>query len=126
MFLGVVAQPKPEHDFDGKIFLEQVARMEAYKQTTHNQNFTDDASVNGIIKNGEWMEAVNGECSLGDLQDMITSNYSLDADIRERLVLRYYVSSGKDGKSKPKYIDDIDEVIPSIECLKLGGYTLMV
>ena len=58
MYLGVVVNPVPkevhggEEDFDGKIFLDRVSTKVGYKQTTHNQNFTDIASDNGEIKCG--------------------------------------------------------------------------
>lgn len=34
MFMAVVAKPIAEHNFDGKIFLERVAREEEYKRAT--------------------------------------------------------------------------------------------
>ena len=54
MFMGVVANPVPERDFDGKIFLRRISKEEKYKKKSHHQNFTDDASLNSILKNGEW------------------------------------------------------------------------
>ena len=53
MFLGIAAQPIPESDFNGKIFLERVARVEEFKSTVYNKKNTDDATTNGPIKNGE-------------------------------------------------------------------------
>ena len=52
MFLGVVANPIPEKKFNGKIFVERIAREQAYKKRDHNQNFTDDATANGLLKDG--------------------------------------------------------------------------
>ena len=53
MFMGVVANPVPERDFDGKIFLRRISKEEKYKKKSHHQNFTDDASLNGLLKDGE-------------------------------------------------------------------------
>ncbi len=46
--------------------------------------------MDGLLKNGEWMEVVKGECSLGNSQDMVASDYFLDDDIRKRLILRNF------------------------------------
>ena len=51
-------------------------------------------------------------------------NYFLDDDIISRLVFRYYVT-GKDGKKKPKYITDEDDILPHADRMR-GRYTLMV
>ena len=48
MFLGVVARPIPEKDFDGKIFIDRVAETVEYKRTTHTQRFSDHAGVNWL------------------------------------------------------------------------------
>ena len=128
MFLGVVANPIPERDFDGKIFLKRVARMETYKQATCNQNFTDDASANGLIKDGEWYDRDVGMVvegmTLADLKEAIAGHYYLDDDIKERLVLRYYVGHGDNRKCK--YIDKDNQLVPTVDSLQAGGYTLMV
>ena len=126
MFLAVIAQPNEEHDFDGKIFIKRVAREEEYKKTVFNQNFTDDATMNGLIKDGEWKHLPNGECSLGDLKDAVAEHFFLDDDIKERLVIRYRVPGREEGSHKNKYIEDDDDLIPYGDSLDAGDYTLMV
>ena len=44
MFLGVVSNPIPSKNFDGKISLTRVSKTEVYKQRTHNQNFSEHAA----------------------------------------------------------------------------------
>ena len=53
MFMGVVANPIPDKDFDGKIFLRRISKTVQYQKLSHNQNFADDAGVNGLLKNGQ-------------------------------------------------------------------------
>jgi len=88
MFLGVVANPIPERDFDGKIFLKHVARMEMYKQATCNQNFTNDASAYGLIKDGDWYDSNAGVIvegmTLGDLKEAISGQFFLNKTTASR------------------------------------------
>ena len=90
MFLGVVANAIPSKNFDGKIFLQRVSKEKAYAQTTCNQNFSNDASANGLLKNSKWKDenlglVVNG-MTLGNLKDDLTNQYQIDEDICERIV----------------------------------------
>merc|ERR1719291_1268985 len=118
--MGVVANPVPEHSFDGKIFLKRIAKKEKYKQKSHHQNFTDDASLNGILKDGEWKHLVveGNDVRLMHLRESIAENYSLDKEITDNLVIRYYPGS------KPQYIDQPYQMVPPTD--RLDGYTLMV
>ena len=56
MYLGVVANPVPSKNFDGKIFLQRVSETQKYKQMLHGQNFSNDASTNARIKRGNWCD----------------------------------------------------------------------
>ena len=106
MKLGVVANPEPSKDFNGKIFLKRVAKEEPYKRQTHNERFTDDSSINWSIKDGQWKESVKEGMTLGDLKDVLAERYSLDDDIADRLVIRYDLSTGEEGKTKAHYIEN--------------------
>lgn len=122
MVMGVIGKPFPEHDFNGKIFLKRVSETCQYKRMTCNQNFTDCATMNGMLKRGEWkLLAVDG-MFLGELRASLAEQYGLETDIQERLVLKYYVP-GNDGKRIPKYIKCEDDPIPAQD--RLGGYELM-
>jgi hypothetical protein len=52
MHMGVVARPREEYGFDGRIFLERVAAPVARKKASSNQRFTDDAVLNAELKDG--------------------------------------------------------------------------
>ena len=107
MYLGVVAKAIESRDFDGKIFLQRVSEEKAYAKTTYNQNFSDHASVNGLLKAGEWKDISCGlvvpSMDLEDLKYALTRQYDLDAPIVDRIVIQYYV--GSEDKRKPKYIE---------------------
>ena len=91
MFLGIVEKPIPEHDFNRKIFLERVARVEERKGTLYDQFSSNDATKNGFIKDGEWMSLPVAEFTLGDLKDAVVKTYFLDDDIKGQIVTRYWL-----------------------------------
>ena len=103
------------------------SRVEECKRTVHNQNFTDDATTTGLIKNGEWMSLSITEFTLGDLKDVVVDTYFLDDDTKEWIVIRHYIPVVGDGEQKAvKYIADDDALIPSANRLHQDGYTLMI
>ena len=106
MSIGIVANPVPEHDFDGKIFLRRISKKDKYKKKSHPQNFTANASLNGLLKDGERKQLVVNEdgMRLTHLRESIADNYFLDGETTDNLVLRYYLDSSSD-KPKPKYVD---------------------
>ena len=53
MFLGVVACPNAEHDFDGKILLKRVSKRRQVQRASMNKRYSVDALVNDILKRGE-------------------------------------------------------------------------
>jgi len=128
MVLGVVGKPHPDKGFDGRVLKKRVSKMEEYKKTVYSQNFTDDATANGLLKDGQWFDKEVGVVvegmTLGDLKDAVAVQYFLDDDIRRRLVLKYHVSGN--AKKKAKYIDKDDATIPTQDALALRGYTLVV
>ena len=121
MCLGVLAKAIESRDFDGKIFLQRVSEEKAYAKTTYNQNFSDHASVNGLLKAGEWKDIVVSDMELEELKYALAGQYDLDAPIVDRIVIRYYV--GPENKRRPKYIEGNDARLPN---LTVGDYTLMV
>ena len=54
MLVGFVAQSVPRHNFDGKIWLEQVSEPTLMTRLTANQRFSDDVNVNVTIEGGDW------------------------------------------------------------------------
>ena len=96
-----------------------------YKKVTHNQRFTDDGTLNSDLRNGDWLNLLVDDMTLGDLRLSISDTYFLDDDIVSRLVFKYHIP-GKDGKkSTVKYIVAEDECLPSAERLQ-NRHTLMV
>ena len=128
MFLGVVAPPDEDNDFDGKIFLDRVCEMKEYAKTVHSQNFTDDATANGLLKNGGWYDLIADGTTLGDLKESLAEIYDLDEDIEERLVIKIYPGGefNEDGtRRKPSYIHDERRILEP-ELLKMDGAILVV
>ena len=60
--------------------------MEEYKKTVYSQNFTDDATANYLLKDGQWFDknvgVVMKGITLGVLKDAVAVQYFLDNDIR--------------------------------------------
>ena len=85
----------------------------------YSQNFTDDASANGLLKDGQWFDADVGVVvegmTLGDLKDAVAEQYFLDDDIKQRLVIRYHVSgSNEDAKKRPNILMKIRISFPRL------------
>ncbi len=125
MFIGAVANPVPERNFDGKIYLERISKTQKYKRMTCNQNFTYNAPKNVLLKEGDWIKHVKEDMTLLGLRSALQEEYDLDDCIKERLVIHYHIP-GRDGKDKSVYIDDEAGTVPSCNRLELGGYTLKV
>ena len=101
MFMGVIAPPCPEHNFDGKICIKQISREETTKQKSHNQHFSYSYIINNEIKNGEWK---NTCFQMGYtptlLFDTIGEVYGLKGAVVDQLVASYDVYSSTAGKTK--------------------------
>merc|ERR1712238_585958 len=44
MFLGCVANPSPQHGFDGRIHLERISKQKPTGQMTHHSRFSEDVN----------------------------------------------------------------------------------
>ena len=84
MFMGAVAPPNPEHDFDGRIFLQRVAVEKEYARQTYTQRFSQSGEINEFLKKkrGGWREqvfsVVSNDAKIGDLKDIIANIYAID------------------------------------------------
>mmetsp|Transcript_2218 Transcript_2218/g.4869 ORF Transcript_2218/g.4869 Transcript_2218/m.4869 type:complete len:140 (-) Transcript_2218:4-423(-) len=125
MFLGAVAKPIPERNFDGKIYLERISKTETYKKMTTNQNFSHHAPTNELLKKGDWCKHASEGMTLQTLRSTLQEKYDLESSIAERLVIQYYIPM-RDGKQKCALVDKGDSTVPSGDNLALGGYTLKV
>ena len=56
MFMGVFGRPRPDKNFDGRIFLEIISKTYTIKKRTANQRLSDDVLINSEIKNGKWRQ----------------------------------------------------------------------
>ena len=48
--MGVVGRPRPDKNFDGRIFLERISKTCTIKKRTTNQRFSNDDLINSEIK----------------------------------------------------------------------------
>ena len=103
-----------------------MSERRGYEKTSHNQNFTDFASANGEIKNGEWIDLLESNFTLRDLKDAVAAKWDLDDDIADRIVIRFRVPGNKEGEHKNEYFDSDNQVLPSKDRVRTGGMTLMV
>ena len=112
-------------NFDGKIFLQRVSKEKDLAQTTCNQNFSDDASANGLLKHGKWKDEnlglVVNDMTLGDLKDALANQYQIDKNIYERIIIQ----TAHVGKlRKCKHVGNDVALIPTEDVLTIGDYTL--
>ena len=129
MYLGVVGNPIPSKEFDGKIFIQRVSETIKYKQMTHNQNFSDEAGINGLIRRGAWYSGDAGfivdGMTLGDLRISLVENYQLEEDVAARVVIKYYTGRSTNNK-KVRYVVDDDATLPTQDAFNMNGHTLVV
>jgi hypothetical protein len=95
MFMGVVAPPNEENEFDGKIFLKRISRKEVVKKITYCKNFHEDYYINKQLKKGEWMLCYIPGMTVENLFEQIEVTFDLDKPIMDRLVLTYHNASPK-------------------------------
>lgn len=94
MFMSVVGRPRPEHGFDGKIFIERVSKTKTITRSTANHRFSDDAFINSEIKDGTWRKLYVDGDTVDDLFEKIVDQFALDDFVAERLELAFQTKSG--------------------------------
>jgi len=124
MYLGVVARPRPEKNFNGRIVLKRVSRTSEVTAKTRNQNFSADVKVNCALQyETDWHELCAEGMTCADLCDSVSQFYDLSEFVSERLELYFpdYNSNGeeKTGKYKHRAIK-ADEVLSSVQRCKFG------
>jgi hypothetical protein len=120
MFLGVVANPQPEKNFDGRVLLECVSRQKIVGRATRNKRFTEDVLANEAISTGQWHDLVHNDMTCQEALELISTNYDLDEYVAERLELTYATYSGANQNSRKK---DIKAVEPLTTMGNLGMRT---
>jgi hypothetical protein len=105
MYLGVVAQPRTEHSFDGRILLERVSRRKKLVRSSRNKRFSVDVHVNEEIVAGKWKERfVMEDTTTIEVLEMIADVYDLDEFVSDRLEL-VYVTHSTGGTKQIKRLD---------------------
>jgi len=89
MFMGVVARPRPEHNFDGTIMLKRVSKTQTVTRATSHHRFSDDIMVNYQIKTGDWRSLYVEGMKVGDLSEVVVEAYNLDGYVADRLEFTY-------------------------------------
>ena len=90
MYLGVVAAPRAEHLFDGRILLERVSRRRTLLRSSRNKRFSVDVHVNEEVGAGRWKDRfVMDDSTTAEVLETIAGVYDLDEFVSERLELVY-------------------------------------
>jgi hypothetical protein len=90
MFMGVVAPPNLERDFDGAIMIERISRMKITKQKSYSQRFADNFRVNELIRTGAWKDECYNTISVGELAIRLQEKYALDHSVTHRICVSYH------------------------------------
>ena len=96
MFMGVVFQPQPEHDFNGKIAMKRISRSRQLERDTYRVNkFHYDYHINQLIMDGDWKNLHDDPTyTTTELMTLVADYYELDDDVAEALCLRYVTHVG--------------------------------
>jgi len=120
IYMGVIARPRPEHNFDGKILPLRVSDVRQLTQATSNERFVDDAILNGMLKKGAWRELFHDGMTVSELRAVVCKNYQLEDSIGDRLTFSYSTYIGSSGNKNTKQLDD-DIVITEVQFRKTAA-----
>jgi hypothetical protein len=93
MIMGVVANPIPEHNFDGKIYNKRVSEQIQAVNKSQLEQFHDNNVMNAEIKN-QWQRCVTADMTIEEMIDAIDREYEFDITILPKLVIRYCTNRG--------------------------------
>jgi hypothetical protein len=88
MYLGVIACPEEEHNFDGKIYLTRVARTKELVRDQHSDKLIDELRANEAIHQ-HWHGFVNLMMSTIDMKAVVIAAFDLEEEIADRLIIRF-------------------------------------
>ena len=116
MYLGVVARPRPDKAFNGRIMLKRVANTKKVEAKTRKELFSTDVKINYAIRYGDecghkdWYDLHTDGVTAGDLCDSIAQFYELSEFVSDRLEFHFpdYKPNGeqKTGQSKYRVVKD--------------------
>ena len=95
MYLGVVARPRPDKSFNGRIMLKRVANSKKVEAKTRNELFSTDVKINYAIRYGDerghkdWHDLHSDGMTADDLCDSIAQFYELSEFVSERLEFHF-------------------------------------
>ena len=110
MFLGVVAKPDDEHNFDGKICIKQVSEKKTYARSSHVSGIVDEYELNATIHQ-TWRNVVaapnadgsnNGDAfslTADEVIAKVCDHFNLSDDVKDNLALRYDYFTARGNKS---------------------------
>lgn len=116
MYMGVVARPRPDKEFDGKILLKRVAKDKVRDRVAYSERFVAESGLNESIKGGCWKEAYSNGTPISELRQVVIDTYGIDDRTGDRLIFRYKTFYGKTGKSRWNLIDDNDCIEEVVYC----------
>lgn len=111
MYLGVVARPQDEHDFDGRVFLKRVSRPKVQGRASRNKSFSVDVLLNEALKDGSesWHLLYTDGITIDELAARVVDNYDLDEYVASRLEFSY-VSHTTGGNEKRIVLNGTDSI----------------
>ena len=75
--------------------LKRVSEHVKLSQATFNQDFSFDVLVNEAIKQQDWKGYISDDMTVGELKNLIGTNYDLDKVVADRLEFCYWSFRGK-------------------------------
>lgn len=77
LVLGVVVNPIPEHNFDGKMYIKHVSEQVQAVNKTHLEQFHDHTVMNAKIKH-QWQRCIMADMTIGEMIDAIDHEHEFD------------------------------------------------
>jgi hypothetical protein len=99
MYMGVVAAPIPEKNFDGKIYFKRVANEVTAQKAVFTEDFADEVYMNQQIRD-TWRSCCWANMTSAQMIEAIDNEYQVSVDRLDKLVHRYCTLTGSSGKRK--------------------------
>ena len=111
MYLGVIAPPAPEYNFEGKIMLKRISKDRVQQINSFNTKVSDSQVVNSLISSGDWRNLVlqHSDMPISSLIDLMQDRYHFDNDIASRLVFSYRSYPMRCGPKSSKSVKRMDD-----------------
>ena len=111
MFMGAITKPSPEHNANGKVFLERISKKKRVTQKSHHQHFADDVNVNNKLRTGKWcLLYADEQTTFSELKELIADTYDLEEFEADRLTFSYETFTETDKMKKFVCLDGNDVI----------------